>query len=124
MFTSNDNKASPARRMRPARPLLTSLTACGLLILASPAVQAGLCTPEIAHFEDSTRYMDSVPSGKQTIGAQLHHQPTPESVEQATKAAETGVAATLAKARDLDSKGEDTACLKLLDDAKLRFGIQ
>lgn len=106
------------------RHALLAFTACAVAGIGAQAAQAGLCTAEIARFEVSMNKAEAsgdVPSGTESIGAKLSHQPTPESMKLATEAAEAHLADVLAHAKDLDARGDDAACMKLLKDAELIF---
>lgn len=106
------------------RHVLLALTACAIAGAGVQAAHAGLCTAEIARFEvsmDKAEASGAVPSGTESVGAKLHHQPTPESMTLATEAAESHLADVLSHAKDLDAHGNDAACMQLLKDAELTF---
>lgn len=91
-------------------------------------VHAGPCTTQIAEVE---RYIQrsslgpaTGPTAPQSIGAQLHHQPTPSSVESAENAARAAAVAALNRARAADAAGDGAACNKALDDARLIYGLE
>jgi hypothetical protein len=85
------------------------------------AAHAGPCTAQIADVE---RYIkramavDAGPFGQQSVGAQLHHQPTPGSVEGAQSRARAAAQAALKRAREADARGDAAACEKALDEVK------
>lgn len=54
----------------------------------------------------------------QTIGAQLGHQPTRESVERTKKQTQIRIAAILTQAEALDSEGKRSECKDALAKAK------
>jgi len=92
------------------------------LMCGSAAAHAGPCTAQIADVE---RYIKRAmaaavagPSGPQSVGAQLHHQPTPQSVESAQGTARAAAEAALKRARQADAKGDAAACQKALDEVK------
>ena len=91
---------------------------------ALPAVaHAGPCAMEVAQYRDSLpqhgHAEDAVGSAPQSTAAQLRHQPTPASVEQAKKGAMANVNAALAAAEKLDAEGNQSACEDALAKAKL-----
>ena len=66
----------------------------------------------------------------QSVGAQLHHQPTPGSIAQAeglagdlSEADVRTVVADLAKARDADQAGDRAGCEKALADVRRILGV-
>src|SRR5262245_10190192 len=70
------------------------------LSLGIASAHAGPCTSAIAQFERALRQSandpGSGPTARQSIGAQLSHQPTPSSVKRADERAQTNFAAALA----------------------------
>lgn len=89
------------------------------------AAQAGPCAAAIAQFEKAVRESKSNPGpgpgAPQSVGAQLEHQPTPESMKLAEQRAQKGFEAVLARAKMLDAKGKRAACMEALTDAKLIY---
>jgi len=59
----------------------------------------------------------------QSVDAQLHRQPTPDSVRRAEESAQRRLAAVLARARTLSAEGKTPECLQAVDEAKLILGI-
>jgi hypothetical protein len=49
---------------------------------------------------------------------QLHHQPTPETVQNAERTASANAVAALDRARQADADGSPIACVQALDEAK------
>ncbi len=94
------------------------------LVIGTASAHAGPCTADIASFEAEVRAAqgspDAGPSGPQSIGAQMEHQPTPESVARAKKQAQAGFDAVLARAKRLDSQN-DPACAGALAEARLLY---
>ena len=84
---------------------------------------AGACGAEVAEYRNSLPQHglaeDAVGSAPQSVSAQLRHQPTPASVEQAKKGAMANVTAALAEAEKLDAEGNQSACEDALAKAKL-----
>jgi len=99
-----------------------------VLVASAVSAQAGPCTTGIAEVE---RYIQRTapgpatgPTAPQSVGAQLHHQPTPGSVEGAeSKASAEGLAA-LDRARKADATGDAVACTSALQEAKLIYGLE
>ncbi len=105
--------------------------AAAALLGGSVAADAGPCTAQISQVEQQIRRLQEAsppggagePSGPQSVGAQLHHQPTPQSVESAESKAKAGSAAALDRARKADAAGNASACSKALREAKLLYGL-
>ena len=91
------------------------------------AALAGPCTAEIAKVERQIHRLGpgpaSGPTAAQSIGAQLHHQPTPGSVQNAEAKAQADAAAALERARRADAAGDAAACAKALREAKEVYGL-
>jgi hypothetical protein len=107
------------------RNCLVPLIAVMALSLDPTSAHAGPCTAKIKQFERAVRESKPGPGTgpglPQSIGAQLSHQPTPESVRQAERRARAGFEAVLARAKKLDAEGERAACMEALTDAKLIY---
>jgi hypothetical protein len=96
------------------------------------AAQAGPCTSQIAQVERQiNRALATAPPGgagepsaPQSVDAQLHHQPTPNSVQHAEHSANADGEAALARARRADAEGNAGGCAKALEEAKLLYGIR
>lgn len=105
-----------------------SVLIVAVLVGGAVNAQAGPCTAGIAEVE---RYAQSIapspttgPTAPQSVGAQLHHQPTPGSVEGAESKARADGLAALDRARKADAAGDAAACTSALEDAKLIYGLQ
>ncbi len=91
-------------------------------VFPSQAAHAGPCASDIAQVESA---MDALASshgnGHQSRAADLHHQPTPDSVargkEQAT-ADERHDRAALQRARIADASGDKAGCAKAIAEAR------
>jgi hypothetical protein len=102
------------------------------LIAGSAASYAGPCTTQITQVEQRIRAAaaKSGPGGAgdasatQSVGAQLHHQPTPNSVQGAERMANADGEAALARARNADAAGDASACTKALMEAQAIYGIE
>jgi len=94
----------------------------------SEAALAGPCTDQIAAVERQIQAApagpQSGPSAAQSVGAQLHHQPTPGSVQSAEGEARSAAAAALLRARAADAAGDAAACKKALEDVRELYGLQ
>lgn len=94
------------------------------LTIGSTAVHAGPCTAEIARLEREVRAAqanpEAGPAAPQSLAADLEHQPTPETVAAAKKRAQAGFETVLARAKELDSRG-DPACFDAVTDARLIY---
>ena len=85
---------------------------------------AGPCAWEIADFRSSlSRDKNGEPTfigtAPQSIGAQLEHQPTRESVERAKKRAQAQILMVVTQAEAIDSEGKKSECRNALAKAKL-----
>ena len=84
--------------------------------------ELGAHRDEIEQLQSAARRVatnpDEGPTARQSVGAQLGHQPTPASVKQAEKQAQSRFAAILARARVLDAQGRHTQCMRAVADAR------
>ena len=98
------------------------------LVAGAVNAQAGPCTTQIAEVERSIQRAapapDAGPTLSQSVGAQLHHQPTPSSVEGAESKARIDGLAALDRARKADAAGDAAACASALQDAKFIYGLE
>ena len=103
------------------------IAAAALSMGGIDAAHAGPCTAEIAKVERKIHRIQpgpaSGPSAPQSIGAQLHHQPTPGSVESAEHKARAEAEAALDRARRADAAGNAAACTRALREAKEVYGL-
>src|SRR5579863_3963433 len=106
--------------------LLFAAVAAALLVGASVA-HSGPCTAQIAALEQqvgaSPPGPKSGPTFSQTLGAQLHYQPTPRDVEHAEQVANTRARAALDRARQADAAGDAAGCNAALIEAKRLYDI-
>ena len=63
----------------------------------------------------------SCPDGAESVGAQLHHQPTPQSVQRAEAAPNTELNDIVNRAKGLDGEGKTKECMELVASGKLRL---
>jgi hypothetical protein len=86
---------------------------------------AGPCSNEIAKIDEVMR--DSGPNigptNPQSIGAQLHRQPTPSSVARAEKRADSRYIEAMERARALDAEG-DPLCMSVVTEVKDFIGMK
>ena len=96
------------------------------------AAQAGPCANQISQVEQAIHRAQARsgpggagdPSAAQSVGAQLHHQPTPGSVQSAERMAIADGDAALERARKADAEGDAAACTRALAEAKAIYGVE
>lgn len=100
-------------------------TAFTLLCFAISSAHAGPCSADIAQFEKAIRDSAGNPyaglMAPQTVGAQLDRQPTPESLKRARDRLRSEFAATMARAKRLDAKGDRSGCTSALNAARRMY---
>jgi hypothetical protein len=108
--------------MRASAALVAAATSLGIA-----PVHAGPCTMAIVQFEQavrqSARNPNAGPMAPQSIGAQLDRQPTPGSVQRAEERAQAAFAATMARAKRLDARGDRAGCTRALTAAKRMYNF-
>jgi hypothetical protein len=101
---------------------------CSLIVVAATSAYAGPCTTQIGKLEQQIKLSASNPavgpSGTQTVGAQLHHQPTPTTVEHAEIKANADADAALDRARKADAAGDASGCQSALVEARRLYGLE
>jgi len=110
---------------------LVALLMAGAAICGWATAQAGPCTAQIAQLEQEIARLQAAagpgaagePSAPQSVGAQLHHQPTPGSVQQALTQANADAAAALDRARKADAADDASACAKAVGEARDLYGL-
>ena len=109
------------------RIAMRAWTAVAVLDLSLTAAHAGPCSEKIAQFEQAVRQSagdpNAGPMAPQSIGAQLNQQPTPGSVKRAQERAQATFAATLARAKRLDARGNRAGCTRALAAAKRMYNL-
>jgi hypothetical protein len=102
--------------------------ALGIIAIASTVgiatASAGPCAGDITDFRSSLSLDKNgeptfVGTARQSIGAQLEHQPTRDSVERAKKQAQAQILTVVMQAEAFDSQGKQTECRQALAKAKL-----
>jgi hypothetical protein len=100
----------------------------GFIFVLPAAAYAGPCTAQINNLEQQIKLSASNPvvgpSGTQTVGAQLHHQPTPTTVEHAETKANADADAALDRARKADAAGDASGCQSALVEARRLYGLE
>jgi hypothetical protein len=106
-------------------PSAMMLVVCIALGLGATSAHASPCGDAIAQLEKAARLSESNsavgPTASQSIGAQLGHQPTPESVRRAEADSRAGIDAILTRAKALDAEGKTAECMELVGTAKLKL---
>jgi hypothetical protein len=118
--------SSPKSVGRSASIGLLVATTAATLLCGGGTAHSGPCTAQIAQLEQQIWHVSSSKSGPtapQSIAAQLHHQPTPESVQNAERKANADAGAALQRARQADTDGNPVACAKALGEAKHHWFI-
>ncbi len=134
-MTTAEQSSHPARRplsrhdtsgSLPASPLV--LITSAVLVFSTALAEGGPCATEIGTLEQKIAKAASNPvngpTAPQSLGAQLHHQPTPGSVERAEGTANADGRAALERARLADAEGDAAACAKALRQAEDIYGIR
>jgi hypothetical protein len=95
--------------------------------LESASAHINSCADEIAHLEmlvdESMGNPLTKPTVPQSIDAQLHHQPTQNSLRRAEENAKSRFASLLARARTLNADGKITECIQSVAEAKRLLGV-
>jgi hypothetical protein len=103
-------------------PAVAALILCGVLGELRVTAHASSGSEEIARLRTRSASMHqqpgAVPSAPQSIGAQLGHQPTPESVQRAEVGAWSNFTAVLARAEALDAQGKHAECMDAAAEAR------
>jgi len=129
-MTSRPDIVSPAEPL-PAHSAMLSLSlflvASIILSLNIASAHQGPCSDAIAQVEalvdQSSSNRVARPTASQSIPAQLHHQPTRESVRRAETDAKLRLTAILARAKTLDAEGKATECMQSVVGAKRLLGL-
>ena len=113
------------------RPLTLIMTACAIIALDAASAHmtsahTDSCSNQIAQLETLANQSIGNPVTKptvpQSIDAQLHHQPTPDTVRRAEEIAKCRFASLLARAKDLNAAGQMTECIQSVVEAKRLLG--
>ena len=97
-----------------ARTLPMALSVAAAVGLNVASAQAGPCTEQIAQIEQTAHgpSPNAVPIASQSVGAQLHRQPTPGSVKQAEEQTNAAFDEALTHAKALDAAGKRDECME------------
>jgi uncharacterized iron-regulated membrane protein len=97
------------------------------LVAGTGLAHSGPCTAQIAQLEQQISAMppgpQTGPTAPQTLGAQLHFQPTPEDVAHAQRVANKDGDAAVARAKAADAAGDAAGCKAALAQAKDLYAI-
>jgi hypothetical protein len=112
---------------RSARGVLLMFTMSAALLCGNGVAHSGPCTAQIALLEhqimDDAPGPDSGPTAPQALGAQLHRQPTPGSVEHAEHVANKDGDAAIARAKKANAAGNAAGCNQALVEARRLYEI-
>jgi hypothetical protein len=115
------NRNNGMRKFRGATVSVIGAVLCFYTTFA----QAGPCSDDIAQFEAAIRQSAGNPNAgltaPQSVGAQLEHQPTPQSVQRAQSRLRANFAAAMVRAKLLDSRGDGAGCGRALAAAKRMY---
>ena len=101
--------------------------ACALWLGGAGVAYGGPCTEQIARLEAQIKRMppglQTGPTFSQTLGAQLHQQPTPRDVEHAESVAKEATQVALESAKKADAAGNADECHASLTKARQLYGL-
>ena len=107
---------------------VTAAFVVAVLLLAAEPARAGPCSSAIAQFEQAVRQSAknpaAGPTASQSVGAQTGRQPTPDSVKRAEESAQATFEAALARAKSLDTQGDEAGCARALADAQQMYSFR
>jgi len=110
-----------------SRRALLAVAVVAMLFGASRAARSGPCTTEIDQLEQEIASdapaPNSGPTAAQSVGAQLHHQPSPGSVGQAAHVANADGDAAIERAKKADAAGDATGCKQAVVEARRLYNI-
>jgi len=125
LFLSIVDASAASADQCPAResPIVLLVAATSATVLWSGGTaHSGPCAVQIARLEGQIQRAapspENGPTAPQSVAGQLHHQPTPDSVQNAERNARLAAAAALDRLRQADVDGNAVACAKALDEAK------
>jgi hypothetical protein len=112
----------------PGACILIALGASAVWLGGSGAAHSGPCTSQIAQIEQQMNLTppgpETGPTAPQAVGAQLHHQPTPGTVEHAEHKANADADAALDRARKADTAGDAAGCSAAIAEARRLYGLE
>ena len=105
--------------------MATGTIVCAMFCLSVSIAHAGPCSADIAQFEKAIRDSAGNPfaglMAPQSVSAQLDRQPTPQSLKRAQDRLRSQFAATMARAKRLDARGDGAGCASALSAAKRMY---
>jgi hypothetical protein len=105
-----------------------AIVTCSFVLVAIAVAHAGPCTSDISKLETQIKLSASNPvvgpTATQTVGAQLHHQPTPGEIQNAETKANADADAALDRARKADGQNDAPGCREALRQARLLYGLE
>jgi hypothetical protein len=108
-------------------PLFLIMLACAVIGLGMASAHGDACSDEIARLEalvDQPMGNPVVkPMSRQSFDAQLHHQPTQDSVRRAEENARARFAEILERAKIMNADGKTTECIQSVAEVKRLLGI-
>ena len=105
------------------RTLLILTTICFIEFCpVSASANPGPCTEQIAQLERIMLQSTALPTAQQTVGSQLHRQPTPQAVESANSKAKAELNALLGQAKTQDGEGNASACMNIVSRIRTILG--
>ena len=103
-------------------PAVVAVLICVVFGQLGGTAHASACADEIAQLSERSASLQpqagAALSAPQSIGAQLGHQPTPESVQRAEEGAWSNLATLLARAEALDADGKQAECMATVANAR------
>ena len=114
---------SSPKSIGPAAHVGLFVATAGVIVLfGSGVAYSGPCAVQIAQLERQIRNaaagQESGPTAPLSVAAQLHHQPTPNTVQNAEREVQAGAASALDRARQSDAGGSAIACVTALGEGK------
>ena len=107
--------------------IASTVVALGMTSPHVTSAHTDTCSDQIAQLEalvdQSMRNLVASPTVPQSIDAQLHHQPTPNSVRRAEEDARLRFRSILARAKILNADGKSRECFRSVAEAKRLLGI-
>jgi len=98
--------------------------ASAVLLYSFGVARSGPCTAQIAQLERQIKQMPQTgPTWSQTLGAQLHKQPTPRDVEHAESVAVKQAGEALDRAKQADAAGNADECNAALTRARRLYDL-
>lgn len=125
LFRTTAVRPRPTRRA--VKRGLFACAASAALLCGAGAAYAGPCKAQIRQLQQQIKHTPpgprTGPTFPQTLGAQLHKQPTPRDVAHAEHAAKSDVEFAIDDAKKADAEGNAGACNAALSRARRLYGI-